>query len=112
MKGLQFVCLLMIGSLFSLTGLRRFFVQPLDSTSLNLLWFAIQVLPIVLVLPGVLRGSFRGYLFASLAASLYFIHGTLQATTPGLRTMGLWEVGFAVALIGAASLAMRRLPRA
>jgi uncharacterized membrane protein len=111
-KGFQFLCLLMIGSLFSITGLRQFFVQPLDAPSVNALWFAIQVLPLLLVLPGVLRGSFRGYLFASLAASLYFIHGTLQAATPGLRTMGLWEVGFAVALIGAASLAMRRLPRA
>jgi uncharacterized membrane protein len=111
-KGFQFLCLVMIGSLFSITGLRQFFVQPHDSLSTNVLWFSIQALPLLLALPGVLRGTFGGYLFASFAGSLYFIHGTLQATTPGLRGMGLWEVAFAVALIGTASLAMRRLPRA
>lgn len=112
MKGLQFLCLLMIGSLFSITGLRQFFVQPLESPSWNALWFGLQVLPLILVLPGVLRGTFRGYLWACFAASLYFIHGTLQAVNPDLRAMGLWEVAFAVALIGSASLAIRRLPRA
>jgi uncharacterized membrane protein len=111
MKGLQFVCLLMIGSLFSITGLRQFFVQPLETPWVNTLWFAVQVLPLILVLPGVLRGTSRGYFLSILAASLYFIHGTMEAATPDLRVMALWEVGFAVALIGAASLAMRRLPR-
>ncbi|MFU8817857.1 MAG: DUF2069 domain-containing protein [Pseudomonadales bacterium] len=109
MKGLQFLCLLMIGSLFALTGLRQFFIQPLAGDLTNALWFLLQVLPLLLVLPGVLRGSSRGYFFAILAASLYFIHGTLEAATPDLRTLAFWEVGFAVALIAAASLAMRRL---
>jgi uncharacterized membrane protein len=112
MKGLQFICLLMIGSLFSITGLRQFFAQPLETPWVNAVWFAIQVLPLLLVLPGVLRGNSRGYFFAVVAGSLYFIHGTMEAATPNLRAMALWEVGFAVGLVGAASLAMRRLPRA
>jgi uncharacterized membrane protein len=112
MKGLQFLCLVLIGSLFALTGLRQFFVQPLETPWVNAVWFGIQVLPLLLVLPGVLRGDARGYFFVVAAASLYFIHGTLEAATPGLRAIGLWEVGFSVALAGPASLAMRRLPRA
>lgn len=109
MKGLQFLCLLLIGCLFALTGLRQFFVEPLDDAFSNTLWFLIQVLPLLLVLPGVLRGLHRGYFYCVLAASLYFIHGVMEAATEDLRSMGLWEVGFAVGLIGASSIAMRRL---
>lgn len=109
MKGLQFLALFFIGSLFAITGLRQYFVEPLDSPVSNTLWFLIQVLPLLVVLPGVLRGQHRGYFYAILAASLYFIHGTLEAATADQRTLALWETGFAVALITTASLAMRRL---
>jgi uncharacterized membrane protein len=107
-KGLQLACLLLIGSLFALTGLRQFFVEPLDGPLPNTLWFVIQVAPLLAVLPGVLRGRHRGYFFAVLAASLYFVHGTLEAASVDQRQMGLWEVGFAVALVAVASAAMRR----
>ncbi len=109
MKGLQFSSLILIGSLFALTGLRQFFVEPLTSPVTNTLWFVVQVLPLLLVLPGVLRGRFRGFFYAILAATLYFLHGVLEAVTPDQRFMALWETGFAVALIAVASLAMRRL---
>ena len=109
MKGLQFLSLLLIGSLFALTGLRQYFVEPLEGPLTNTAWFVIQVLPLLLVLPGVLRGLHRGYFYAVLAASLYFIHGVMEAATEDLRTVGLWEVGFAVALINVSSIAMRRL---
>ena len=109
MKGLQFASLLLIGSLFAVTGLRQFFVEPLESPVPNTLWFLIQVLPLLLILPGVLRGTHRGYFYTVLAASLYFIHGVLEAATADQRAMALWEVAFAVGLITIASLAMRRL---
>jgi uncharacterized membrane protein len=109
MKGLQFLCLLLIGSLFAITGLRQYFAEPLASPFTNTLWFVIQVLPLLAVLPGVLRGTARGYFFTVLAASLYFVHGVIEAATPDLRTMAFWETGFAVALIAVSSLAMRRL---
>lgn len=109
MKGLQFLALLMIGSLFAVTGLRQFFVEPLAGPVANLLWFAIQVAPLLLVLPGVLRGRSRGFFYAILAATLYFVHGAMEAATADQRTMALWECGFAVALVAVASLAMRRL---
>ena len=109
LRGLQFLCLLWIGSLFALTGLRQFFVEPLASSSSNLIWFAIQVLPLLLILPGVLRLIPRSFLLASLAAMLYFCHGVLQAVAPEDRVLGLWEVGFSLALVLTASFTVRHL---
>ena len=109
LRGLQFLTLLAIGSLFALTGLRQFFVEPLASESSNLIWFGIQVLPLLLVLPGVLRLTPRSYLFAILAAMLYFCHGVLQTVSLEDRVMGLWEVGFSLALVLTASFALRHL---
>ena len=109
LRGLQFLTLLSIGSLFALTGLRQFFVEPLASEVPNLIWFAIQVLPLLLVLPGVLRLNPRSYLFAILAAMLYFCHGVLQAVSVEDRAIGLWEVGFSLALVLTASFALRHL---
>ncbi len=109
LRGLQFLTLLSIGSLFALTGLRQFFVEPLATPTSNLIWFGIQVLPLLLVLPGVLSLSPRSYLFAILAAMLYFLHGVLQAVSVEDRVIGLWEVGFAMALVLTASFALRHL---
>ena len=99
LRGLQFLTLFFIGSLFALTGLRQFFVEPLASFSSNLIWFGVQVLPLLLVLPGVLRLVPRSYLLAILASMLYFCHGVLQAVSIEDRTLGLWEVGFSLALV-------------
>jgi uncharacterized membrane protein len=108
-KGLQFLCLLAAGSLFAVTGLRQFFVEPLDDAVSNAVWFLLQAAPVLLVVPGMLRNSRRGYFYAILAASLYFIHGTMEAATADQRALALWETAFAVGLIASASLAMRRL---
>lgn len=109
LRGLQFLCLLWIGSLFALTGLRQFFVEPLESTTPNLIWFTIQVLPLLLVVPGILRLKARSFLLATLAAMLYFCHGVLQAVSVEDRLLGLWEVGFALALVLTSSFAVRHL---
>ena len=109
LRGLQFLTLLSIGSLFALTGLRQFFVEPLASSSSNLIWFTIQVLPLLLVLPGVLVLKPRSYLFTILAAMLYFCHGVLQTVAVEDRLLGLWEVGFSLALVLTASFALRHL---
>lgn len=109
MKALQFLCLLLVGSLFALTGLRQFFVAPLPGSGVNLLWFVVQVLPLLLVLPGILRLRVRSYFFAALAGMLYFVHGILQAADPELRILGLWEVGFGMALVLVATYGTRQL---
>ena len=109
LRALQLLTLLALGSIFALTGLRQFFVEPLASSSSNLIWFGIQVLPLLLVLPGLLRLAPRSYLLAILAAMLYFCHGVLQAVSVEDRLLGLWEVGFSLALILTASFALRHL---
>jgi uncharacterized membrane protein len=109
LRGLQFLCLIWIGSLFALTGLRQFFVEPLASTTSNLIWFGIQVLPLLLVLPGILRLKPRSYLLATLVAMLYFCHGVLQAVSAEDRVLGLWEVAFSLALVLTGSFGLRHL---
>ncbi|MGE0622817.1 MAG: DUF2069 domain-containing protein [Pseudomonadales bacterium] len=109
LRGLQFLCLLCLGSLFALTGLKQFFIEPLASTGTNLVWFLIQVLPLLAVTPGVLRLKARSYLLAVLAAMLYFSHGVLEATSTDMRAYGLWEVAFAMGLVLTASFALRHL---
>lgn len=109
MKGLQFLSLLLIGSLFALTGLRQFFVNPLPGTVANLLWFLAQVLPLLLVLPGIMRLRARAFFFAALVSMLYFTHGVLLTTTPDTRAMGLWEVGVAMLLVLVGSFGTRQL---
>ena len=111
MKALQLACLLLIGSLFALTGLRQFFIEPLATPSINAVWFLLQVLPLLAVLPGVLRLGARSYLVAALLSTLYFVHGVLLAATPELRGLGLWEAGFSVALLVAGSYAARHLSK-
>jgi len=109
MKALQILCLMLIGSLFALTGLRQFFVAPLPGAGTNLLWFVVQTLPLLLVLPGILRRRVRSYFFTALAGMLYFIHGVLQIATPEMHTMGLWEVGLALGLVLAGTYGTRQL---
>lgn len=112
MKLLQPACLLLIGSLLALTGVRQFFVQPLATPGVNALWFSIQVLPLLAVVPGVLLLRPRSHLLAALASTLYFVHGVLLAATAPLRALGLWEAGLSVALLVAGSYAARHLSAA
>jgi uncharacterized membrane protein len=106
---LLFFSLLLIGSLFALTGLRQFFIEPLASTLSNAIWFVIQILPLLVIIPGLLRMHYRSCFFAILAGSLYFIHGVLLAVGEPLRTLGLWEVGFSLLLILVATYLLRGL---
>lgn len=106
---LLFFSLLLIGSLFALTGLRQFFIEPLASTLSNAIWFVIQILPLLVIIPGLLRMHYRSCFFAILVGSLYFIHGVLLAVGEPLRTLGLWEVGFSLLLILVATYLLRGL---
>jgi uncharacterized membrane protein len=110
MAGFQFLALLCLGSLFALTGLNQFFVAPLASGLTTTLWFLLQVAPLILVLPGLLRGHGRGFFYAMLAALLYFVHGAIVLTA-GSRGFGMAESGAAIALFAVCYLALRRLPR-
>lgn len=109
MRGWQFIALLLAGSLFALTGLRQFFIEPLETTLPNLVWFALQVLPLVVVLPGFLALRTRSAFYLILAAMLYFIHGVLEASTPEMRLLAGVEIAISVALIGISTWMLRRL---
>ena len=109
LRGLQFVCLLSIGSLFALIGLRQFFVEPLEDKVVNASVFLVQVLPLLLVLPGILRLKPRSYLLAVLAAMLYFCHGVWLAVAPEQRVLGLGGVGLAMVGVLAGAYALRHL---
>lgn len=105
----MFVALLLIGSLVGINGLRQFFVQPLPTTSVNIAWFLVQILPLLAVLPGMLRLRPRSVFGAAFVSMLYFVHGVLLAATPPLRTMGLLEASCAVVLVGVATYMARSL---
>ncbi len=109
MRGWLIVALFLLGSLVSVNGLRQFFVEPLTTPSVNAIWYFIQVLPLLAVLPGMLRlqpGSIFG---AALVSLLYFVHGVLLAATPNLRVMGLFEAAVAIALLCVATYMTRSL---
>lgn len=111
LPGLQFLCLLALGSLFAVTGLRQFFVQPLEAGPLwNGLWFAVQVLPLLVLLPGVLGRRSRVLMWASLVSLLYLVHGVMAAADPATRQLGLGEMVAAVGLLAASLVMVRRLP--
>jgi uncharacterized membrane protein len=111
MKGWQFLCLVLVGSLFAITGLRQFFVEPLAGSHEQRAVVRCRCCRCCSCCPRCCAAHSRGYFYAILAASLYFIHGTMEAATADQRALALWETGFAVALIATASLAMRRLNR-
>jgi len=71
----SYICL---SSILGLTGLRQFYVSPLEDTMANTLWFFIQVTPLILPLSGLLKNSIRSTLLISLASLLYFMHGVVK----------------------------------
>ena len=89
--------LLTMGSLVALTGLRQFLLQPLATQPSNIIWFLLQIAPILLVLPGAIRLKRTPLFLASLVSTLYFIHGVMLASTEPMRTVGVIEAVIALA---------------
>ena len=112
MKGWLFVALLLVGSLFSLTGLRQFFIEPLPTTGVNVVWFIIQLLPLLLPLPGLLRGNLRSTFFLCMTSTLYFIHGVLVVFEPSMRVFGSFEIIFSLGLCATTALLVRKIREA
>lgn len=114
MRGYLFLIYLCMGSLFALFGLRQFFVAPADTALANGIWFGVAVAPLLILIPGLLRplgpGARLTFFLASMLGMLYFVHGVWLAASPELRTMGLWQTGFALLLTAVGSLATRAAP--
>ena len=112
LRGWLFVALLLIGSLVALTGLRQFFIEPLATTSSNVIWFVVQLLPLLLPLPGVLLLHLRAVFMLCLATMLYFIHGVYVVSDPKLAVVGGVEIGCALVLCAVSALMVRKLREA
>ena len=112
MRGWLFACLILTGSLVALTGLRQFFIEPLASTSSNVIWFVLQLLPLLLPLPGVLRLHLKPTFMLCLATMLYFIHGVYVISDPKLTLLGGFEIGFALALCAVTAWMVRSMREA
>lgn len=93
---LRFTLLLWSGSLFALLALQRFFADPLPGLGATIAVFVVQLAPLLLVLPLVLRSGARGPLWLCLVMLLYFVHGIWQWNTPHARLFGTLEVAFAL----------------
>lgn len=109
MKGWLFIALLLVGSLVALTGLRQFFVEPLDGTLTNAVWFVLQLLPLLLPLPGLLRLKLRSTFVMCMTSMLYFIHGVLLVFDPAMRLMGAFEIAFSLGLSAATAILVRKI---
>ena len=109
MKGWLFIALLLVGSLVALTGLRQFFVEPLDGTLPNLIWFVLQLLPLLLPLPGLLHVKLRSTFVMCMTSMLYFIHGVLLVFDPAMRLMGAFEIAFSLGLSATTAILVRMI---
>ncbi len=98
---------ILLGSLFAITGLRQFFLDPISETSINVFWFALQTLPLVALLPALLKGNRNGFVYCALVSLLYFVHGVMQSGDQELGRLGVLEAGLALVLTAVASLAAK-----
>ena len=110
MQGWLFLSLLAMGSLFSITGLRQFFIDPWNDPTYNFIWFLVQVSPLLLTLPGLLRGNLRDTFLLCLASMLYFVHGCMIVFENA--ALAAAEVVFALLLCGATAFLVRKMREA
>ena len=112
MSGLLFLAFALLGSLIALTGLRQFFMQPLDNPTVNLVWFLLQIAPLLATLPGLMRGGLRSTFFLCLASLLYFTHGVLIAFDADTALLGATEIITSLALCAVTAYMVRRMREA
>lgn len=95
------------------------FVALMVLLTVNNLWFAnlhgartgvilaIELVPLLLVLPGMLIGSARAHAWTCFVVNLYFIKGVLAAFDPARALLGWLEVGISLVLFVSALLYVR-----
>lgn len=112
MRALRIASLVCVVALLGLTALRQLMLDPVARPATNLLWLALQMVPLLAVVPGLWRCRPTGYFLAALVGMLYFIHGVQASFGPadaGLDRWGQAEAALAVALVAAASFGMKAL---
>jgi uncharacterized membrane protein len=108
---LRFTLFLWVGSLFALLGLQRLLGDDLSGTLAQLVVLAVQIVPLLVVAPLLLRPGPRGGLWLCLLMPLYFVHGIWQYTLPATRLFGILEVVFSLGAFVSAWLLLKLLPR-
>ena len=109
LQGWVFLSLIAMGSLVGVTGMRQFFFDPIDNAGTNAAWFVVQLIPLLVPLPGFLRGGLTSTFILCLASMLYFIHGVMLAFHPDLAWLGYAEVFFALGLTFTTALLTRKI---
>ena len=67
----------------------------------------IELVPLMLLVPGMLKGSARGHSFTCYVVNLYLIKGALAAFDPNRQVFGLLEIAASVAVFISAMLFVR-----
>lgn len=87
--------------------------------TVNTLWFAnlhgartevilaVELIPLLLLLPGMLLGSARAHAWTCFVVNIYFIKGVLAAFDPARAVFGWLEVGLSLGLFVSALLYVR-----
>ncbi len=112
MKGWLFVAFVMLGSLVALTGLRQFFVEPLANPLPNVIWFVLQLMPLLLPLPGLMRLKLSSTFILCMSSTLYFIHGVYVISDPKLQLLGVFEISFSLGLCATTAYLVRMIREA
>lgn len=99
------IIFILIGSLLAITGLRQFMLDPINKLELDGMWFLLQIAPLLVILPGLLSGTRKGFMYCALASLFYLVHGVMLSTNPELQRMGILEAGLALVLATVATLA-------
>ncbi|WP_312931031.1 DUF2069 domain-containing protein [Pseudomonas sp.] len=102
-RAVSLVCFLGLIALLSLNTL--FFANLHGARTVVIL--AIELLPLLLLLPGMLLGSARAHAWTCFVVNLYFIKGVLAAFDPARHLLGLLEIGLSLGLFLAALLYVR-----
>lgn len=95
----------LLAEIILVTGITLETAQPGAPLYAGLIWALLKSLPLLLVLPGLLRGSHRAGAWYCFLLCAYFIGAVLTASTPGLLLPGLVEVavvstGFIAGMLG------------
>lgn len=67
----------------------------------------IELVPLLILVPGMLKGSPRGYSFTCYVVNLYLLKGALAAFDPNRQLFGLLEISASVAVFVSALLFVR-----
>lgn len=98
---LALIIWLLAGNLWS-----YFHVQD-GSNRLIMVMLVIQLIPLAIIAPGLIKGTPRGHIWSCFVVTLYFIQGVLETFDPARRWFGCVEILLTVILFISALLYAR-----